>query len=197
MSGTTTDAGAAALVDRLVEAASRPDFGPGRTTALLEEALAQPGNWLEDQYLRRGVDDDWMLYPLHRAPDRRASMLVAVFRPGITAPVHDHGSWAVIGVYRGRERETWFRRVAGDGGAERVALEPERSFVNATGSVHVVPDGTIHTVEALDGVDAVSIHVYGTDIVTQERNTFDLETGRVEVYRPSFTESGPAAGPRD
>jgi predicted metal-dependent enzyme (double-stranded beta helix superfamily) len=52
-----------------------------------------------------------------------------------------------------------------------------------------VPDGTIHTVEALDGVDAVSIHVYGTDIVTQERSTFDLATGREDIYRPEFTEA--------
>jgi len=127
-----------------------------------------------------------MLYPLYRAPDRRTSMLVAVFGPGITAPVHDHGSWAVIGIYRGRERETWFRR-ANDGAAGAVHLEPAHSFVNATGSVHEVPDGTIHTVEALDGADAVSIHVYGTDIVTQERSTFDLVTGREEIYRPEFT----------
>jgi predicted metal-dependent enzyme (double-stranded beta helix superfamily) len=81
-----------------------------------------------------------MLYPLYRAPDRRASMLVAVFRPGITAPVHNHGSWAVIGIYRGRERETWFRRtdVAATG---TVHLEPAHSFVNATGSVTWCPTG--------------------------------------------------------
>ena len=54
------------------------------------------------------------------------------------------------------------------------------------GTVTVVPEGAIHTVEALDGVDAVSIHVYGTDIVTQERHAFDLETGAVSIFSPDF-----------
>lgn len=180
--------GATALVDALVAAASGADFGPERTVALLEGALAQGHDWLDEQYLQRAEDRDWMLYPLYRAPDRRTSMLVAVFSPGITAPVHNHGSWAVIGIYRGRERETWFRRTD-DGTTGTVHLEPAHSFVNATCSVHEVPDGTIHTVEALDGKDAVSIHVYGTDIVVQERSSYDLATGTEEVYRPEFNET--------
>lgn len=181
--------GATALVDALVTAAAGTDFGPERTVALLEEAFAQGLDWLDERYLECPEDREWMLYPLYRAPDRRTSMLVAVFSPGVTAPVHNHGSWAVIGIYRGRERETWFRRTD-DGAAEAVRLEPADSFVNATGSVHEVPDGTIHTVEALDGKDAVSIHVYGTDIVTQERSTFDLATGREDIYRPKFSDVG-------
>jgi predicted metal-dependent enzyme (double-stranded beta helix superfamily) len=193
MAGTRAPSGGAtALVERLVTAASEPDFGPERTTALLENALAMGHRWLDERYLRRPADRDWMLYPLYRAPDHRTSMLVAVFGPGITAPVHDHGSWAVIGVYRGRERETWFRRTD-DTASGTAHLEPAHSFVNTTGSVHLVPDGTIHTVEALDGVDAVSIHVYGTDIVTQERRTFDLATGREEIYRPDFSDTAAPA----
>jgi hypothetical protein len=117
--------------------------------------------------------------------------IVAVFRPGVPAPVHDHGSWAVIGIYRGRERETWFRRANHEQGPGRARLEVVRSFVNETGAVSTAPDGMIHTVQALDGRDAVSIHVYGTDIVTQQRSTFDLDTGTEEIFRPDFAEPRP------
>jgi hypothetical protein len=41
-------------------------------------------------------------------------------------------------------------------------------------------------VEALDDRDAVSLPVYGADIVTQERTTFDPVTHRTEIYRPAF-----------
>jgi 3-mercaptopropionate dioxygenase len=112
---------------------------------------------------------------------------VAVFRPGVQAPVHDHRSWAVIGIYRGRERETWFRRPDGPGPLEVVA-----DFTNETGTAHVVPDATIHTVAALDDREAVSIHVYGTDIVTQERSTYDRASGAVVPYRPEFHARRPA-----
>lgn len=73
----------------------------------------------------------------------------------------------------------------------RARLEPLRTFVNETGTVSVVPDGMIHTVEALDRQDAVSIHVYGTDIVTQERSTFDLDAGTEQTFRPDFAEPQP------
>ncbi|GAA3178814.1 hypothetical protein GCM10010531_36010 [Blastococcus jejuensis] len=176
------------LAEEFARLASQDAYGPAGATALLQAVLAQPLDWLDEQYQERPDDRDWMLYPLHRSPDQRASMLVVVFAPGVTAPVHDHGSWAVIGIYRGRERETWFRRTDGGATPGTAQLVADRTFVNPTGSVHLVPDGTIHTVEALDGVDAVSIHVYGTDIVTQDRSEFDLETGRVQPYRPPVTE---------
>jgi hypothetical protein len=32
----------------------------------------------------------------------------------------------------------------------------------------------------------VSLPVYGADIVTQERTTFDPVTHRTEIYRPAF-----------
>jgi predicted metal-dependent enzyme (double-stranded beta helix superfamily) len=176
------------LAEDFARLAAEDRYGPERAAVLLEGVLAQPPDWLDQRYQERPDDRDWMLYPLYRAPDHRASMLVVVFGPGITAPVHDHGAWAVIGIYRGRERETWFRRTDDGGTPGTAQLVADRSFDNPTGSVHVVPDGTIHTVEALDGADAISIHVYGTDIVTQERSEFDLETGRVQPYRPPITE---------
>ncbi|MET8151962.1 cysteine dioxygenase family protein [Actinoplanes sp. NPDC049668] len=156
---------------------------PDEVPEVLAAALAGPGDWLDEQYLRRPADRDWMLYPLYRAADGRRSLVIAVFRPGAEAPIHDHGSWAAIGIYRGRERETWYRMNA----EER--LERVRSFVNGTGAVSVIPDGVIHTVRALDDTDAISIHVYGTDIVTQERNMFDPHTHRASRYLPPFTET--------
>ena len=81
---------------------------------------------------------------------------------GAPSPVHDHGSWAVIGIYRGRERETWFRPGPGDG----PALVEDCVFVNHPRTTHAVPDGIIHTVEALD--EAVSIHVTGPRDVSRK-----------------------------
>jgi hypothetical protein len=50
MAGTQAPTGGAtALVERLVTAASEPDFGPGRTTALLEDALAMGHHWLDER----------------------------------------------------------------------------------------------------------------------------------------------------
>lgn len=173
------------LVRRIEERAARPDFGPDPVRDVLAEALTGGGDWLDERYTRREPDRPWTLHPLYRAADGRCSVVVAVFRPGAAAPIHDHGAWAAIGIYRGRERETWYRLDA----TER--LTEVRTFVNETGAVSVVPAGVIHTVAALDGPDAVSLHVYGTDIVTQERRAFDPVTHRAEPYRPAFERAAP------
>lgn len=115
---------------------------------------------------------------------------MAVFAPGAQAPIHNHGSWAVIGIYRGREKETWFRRVDDGSVAGRAELGPESTRITPAGGVTTVPDGVIHTVEALDGQEAVSIHVYGTDIVTQPRSTFDLAGGTETPFSPPFSDPG-------
>jgi predicted metal-dependent enzyme (double-stranded beta helix superfamily) len=186
--GTTTAAGMAALTEQITRASRGPDFGPAQVQALLTTALSAGADWLEDAYAQRPDDRDWVLRPTYRAADGRCSVLVAVFRPGVQAPVHDHRSWAVIGICRGREHETWFRRPEDVEGPLQVVA----AFTNETGTAHVVPDGVIHTVEALDDRDAVSIHVYGTDIVTQERSTYDRQTGAVVPYRPDFSSATPA-----
>jgi predicted metal-dependent enzyme (double-stranded beta helix superfamily) len=119
----------------------------------------------------------WLPFRARRARlDGALAVLVAVFAPGAQAPIHNHGR-AVVGIYRGREKETWFRRVDDGSVPGQAQLEPEQTRISPPGTVTVVPDGIIHTVEAIDGQEAVSLHVYGTDIVTQERSTFDLASG--------------------
>ena len=174
------------LADR-VRDASAPGTGPDpeQVRDILREALATPGDWIDPAYQQLG-EGEYALYPVYRAEDGRCSMLVAVLRSGTPLPVHNHGSWAVIGVYKGREHETWFRRVDDGSVPGRAQLEVDQTFVNERGTASVVPDGRIHTVEAMDGQQAVSIHVYGTDIVTQQRSEFDPVTGTERVFRPPF-----------
>ena len=172
------------LARQLGAVAAAPDFGPEWARALLADALATQHDWLPNTLQNRDPDVDWVLYPVYRAPDRRASMLVAVFRSGARSPAHDHGTWGVVGIYRGREREIRYRRRRAAG------LEVERTLVNPRGAISVVPPDAIHSVEAIDGRDAVSIHIYGTDIVTQRRSSFDPVTGEETFFTPDFTTAG-------
>ncbi len=174
------------LVNRIRLEAEQPGGpDPERVRRILGEVLADRSDWLEPEYQELG-EGDYSLYPLYRAEYGRCSLLAVVLRPGKPLPVHNHGSWAVIGVYRGRERDTWFRRLDDGSVPGRARLERRCSFVNEMGTVNVVPDGEIHSVEALDSAVAVSFHVYGTDIVLQVRSTFDPEAGTEEVFRPEF-----------
>ena len=176
-----------ALAARLADASAAGSPHPERVRALVADAL-QDRDWLEPRYAAIPDGDAYALFPVYRDPRKRCSMLVVSLRPGVPLPVHDHGSWAVIGVYSGRERETRYARLDDRRTAGHASLVRASESVNEAGSVVVVPDGEIHSVEALDGLPAISLHVYGTDIVTQERRTFDLERETEEVFRPTFSE---------
>ncbi|MDD7942839.1 cysteine dioxygenase family protein [Actinomycetospora lutea] len=176
------------LIDRLRAVAATTQFGPETVREVMANALAEDGDWLDQACQQRDGDPVGKAYPLYRAADGRLSMLAVVFAPGATTPVHNHGAWAVVGTYRGRERDTWYRRLAGDAASSRGQLEEVTSQVSPAGTVTVIPDGTIHAVEALDGQEAVSLHVYGTDIVTQPRSTFDLATGIETPFSPPMSE---------
>ncbi len=97
---------------------------------------------------------------LHVAPSARFSLVALVWLPGQQTPIHDHLTWCVAGTYRGCEQETTYRPVG-------ATLEPAATGINPVGAVTALaPPGDIHRVRNCGTELAISIHVYGTDVVT-------------------------------
>lgn len=68
-------------------------------------------------------------------------------------PAHNHAMPAVIGVYRGRERNLLFRP-SGAGLARGGSLDL------GPGDTHVFGAADVHTVQGLDGAPSFGLHVY-------------------------------------
>ncbi len=175
------------LASELATAAAIGVPDPEWVRTLLSDTLRER-DWLAARFAVIPEGEPYALFPVYRDAQRRCSLLIVSLRPGVPLPVHNHGSWAVIGIYQGRERETRYARTDDASGTGRATLVRAGESISEPGSVNIVPDGEIHTVEALDGQPALSLHVYGTDIVTQERSTFDLERNSEEIFRPTFHE---------
>ena len=122
---------------------------------------------------REGVPDDYQCHVLHVEPDGSFSVAAMVWRPGQVTPIHDHVTWCVFGVLQGSEYEELFT-LATDGS---YLAEVGRSE-NRPGEVGgFAPPGDIHRVRNVgDGV-AISLHVYGADLIrlgSSVRRTYDL-----------------------
>lgn len=141
----------------------------------LAEALVQPDLLTEEQC--RADASRYRQHVLHVDQGGRFSVVSLVWLPGQCTPIHDHVSWCVTGVYRGREHETRYRVERGEGGGAYL-VESGRQ-VNAAGVVSpLCPPGDIHRVGADGAETAVSIHVYGANIAelgSSIRRTYDLE----------------------
>ena len=105
---------------------------------------------------------------LHRAPD--LLVLHIVWPPETSVEPHEHNLWAVMGIYRGVEDNTFYRRTGS--GIERqgaVRLEPRDTRVMGEEAIHAVDVPTLAPTGA--------IHVYGGDLITTARSEFDPVSG--------------------
>ncbi|HET9404921.1 MAG TPA: cysteine dioxygenase family protein [Burkholderiales bacterium] len=95
--------------------------------------------------------------------------------PGMVFKPHDHHMWAVIGIYTGREENTFFRR------AERGLTRHGTKELNA-GDVTPLGAAIIHAVtNPLDRITG-AIHVYGGDFFAVQRSEWDPRTFEEQPY---------------
>ena len=115
------------------------------------------------------------------------TLVRARFGPEAMTPIHSHGSWGVIGVYRGRDRyQVWRRLDAGTGaGAVRVELVEER--VMGPGDVAILPPPPqdIHAQQGIDGEAAYEFVLFGRNTMVLPRLYFDPEQGTAREVLPS------------
>ncbi len=142
----------------------------------LEKLLANPN--LPDQAFTPR-HDRFAMNLIHLPEDKTFSVIGGVWNPGQTTPVHDHLTWALIGVYKGEERESLFRRLDDGSNPKYAKLEIASEMINKPGHVTVLGGAGIHRVDNVSRTPAWSIHLYGRDIGNAERHSYDPLTGEV------------------
>ena len=111
---------------------------------------------------------------LYKADD--LTILNLCWGPGMVFKPHDHRIWAVIGIYGGREDNTFFRRAEGGG--------LKRHGVKELNEKDTIPLGAaiIHAVtNPLDRITG-GIHVYGGDFFATPRSEWDPKTLKEQPY---------------
>ena len=152
-------------------------------------ALLSGDGWLPDEYaspdLRSGMGGGIGQYALYRAEDGSLCLFSLVIPPGAETPIHDHLAWGLIGVYRGRQDETVYRRTD-DGSVEgRAELEVARRQTVGAGQFYALlpPVDDIHLVKTVSEEPSVSIHLLANDTACVWRHRFDAATGQVAAFR--------------
>ena len=94
------------------------------------------------------------------------SLYALVWRPGQWTPIHDHGTWGVVGVHQGALQECGFMRVDGqpDDAKEGIELVPGGIVLLPGGAVTSFvpnPDHIHETGNPSATENVVSLHLYG------------------------------------
>jgi len=147
---------------------------------LLEKLINTQGSVPTEAFSPR--KDRFAMNLLHMPPDEAFSIIGGVWRPGQTTPIHDHLTWALIGVYDGEEREALFRRTD-DGSNPKIArIQQVSERVNQKGHVTVLGHAGIHRVDNVSLKPTSSVHVYGRDMGNTERHSYDPVTGEIGKF---------------
>ena len=107
---------------------------------------------------------------------------------GAETPVHDHLAWGLIGVYRGRQHETIYRRL--DDGHDpslrrsrsRGARPWRRQFYTL-----LPPLDDIHYVKTVPTTPSISIHLLANDTACVTRHRFEPRSGIVMPFRSGYS----------
>jgi predicted metal-dependent enzyme (double-stranded beta helix superfamily) len=152
---------------------------------LMLDLIAAAGSFLEAQHY--GSDPDHYARNLiYDAPDNSLSLYAVVWLPGQWTPVHDHGSWGVVGVVEGVLEERNYVRLSPDRGAD-AGIELARGGVILLGQGAVTsfvpnPDHIHVTGVPAERQRAVSLHLYGRTM--NNFNIYDVAAGtrrRIDV----------------
>ena len=114
--------------------------------------------------------------------DEAYSVIGGVWHPGQTTPIHDHLTWALIGVYEGEEREALFRRTDDGSDPKLAKILQVSERVHKKGHVTVLGHTGIHRVDNISLKPTLSVHVYGRDIGNTERHSYDPVTGEIGKF---------------
>jgi predicted metal-dependent enzyme (double-stranded beta helix superfamily) len=144
-----------------------------------DDAQTPPGNIHEGPRAQSG--------PLYQ-DETGLTLVRARFGPEALTPIHNHGSWGVVGVYKGRDRYQLWRRLDDGHGPGEAAVELVEERVLAAGDVVILPPPPqdIHAQQGLDGEAALEYVLFGRgDIaMTQPRLYFDPAQGTAEQIVP-------------
>ncbi|OKH56247.1 cupin [Calothrix sp. HK-06] len=92
------------------------------------------------------------------------------FAPGVKSNIHNHGTWGIVAVLQGEEKNTLWKRTQNHNG--NVQVEQTGELTLFPGDIISFDSSAIHCVEAMGDTPTVTFNIYGeTD--PQKRYEFD------------------------
>ncbi len=156
---------------------------------LMRELLVRARDILGPEHYR-GHPDHYARNPIHIDEKGGLSLFSIVWSPGQWTPIHDHGTWGVVGVVEGVLEERNFIRID-DRSHEFENIELARGGVTlmCPGTVtSFVPNPDHIHVTGIDKgrANAVSLHLYGR--VLNDYHIYDLEKGTRRLISVSHSQ---------
>ncbi len=161
-------------------------------TPLMHRLLCGSRDFLKPEHFQ-SEPDHYTRNLVYAAEGAGLSLYTLVWLPGQWTPVHDHGTWGVVGVVEGQLEEQNYMRLDPDQSAERHAgIELRRGglVLLSPSSVSTFvpnPDHIHKTGCAVDWPRCVSLHLYGRAM--NSFYSYDVAAGTRTAIRVAHNET--------
>lgn len=135
--------------------------------------------WLQLEYSAPDPKTGWSVNFLYREHEFPLTVQMVSWLPGQTSPIHNHGTWGIVALVGGQERNCLWRRNPQPDRPDY--LERGDDILLNPGDVVALTANAIHSVEALGNEPTVSFNLYGVTRFDQ-RSEFDPATQTAKLF---------------
>lgn len=156
------------VVERANHEAEQWDYLP--QIRRLVRQLITNSYWVQTQYLEPCPKTGLAIMTLYDEIGYPLTIQNVTFAPGVSSPIHNHGTWGVVAVLKGQEKHRFWRPCNDAKFPSKIELTGERIF--RTGEIISFTPNAIHSVEAVGEEPTVTFNLYG-DSLPQSRFEFN------------------------
>jgi predicted metal-dependent enzyme (double-stranded beta helix superfamily) len=126
--------------------------------------------WIRTQHLPPCPETGTSVLLLYDEIGYPLTVQTVTLSPGAASPIHNHGTWGVVAVLKGQERNTFWRRTNYPEMSYQIERVGEQFF--QAGDIISFTSGAIHSVQAMGDEPTITFNIYGEAICSQ-RLEFD------------------------
>jgi predicted metal-dependent enzyme (double-stranded beta helix superfamily) len=125
----------------------------------LVRKLLTSASWLQLPLLQPDPDTGWAVSTLYDEPFFPLTIQLVAWEPGIASPIHNHGSWGLVALLSGQEKNLFWQRSPSLESPDRI--KPMGDRLLTPGDILCLMPDTIHHVEVIGDQPTISFNLYG------------------------------------
>ncbi|WGV23919.1 cupin [Halotia branconii] len=138
---------------------------------MLVRRLIVNSYWVRSQNLEPSPTTGTSVLLLYDELGFPLTVQTVTFAPGTQSNIHNHGTWGVVAVLKGQEKNTFWQRTPSSESPEKIA--PTGEIILSPGDIVSLTPDAIHSVEAVGNEPTVTFNVYGE---TEPKARFEFDT---------------------
>jgi predicted metal-dependent enzyme (double-stranded beta helix superfamily) len=144
-----------------------------RVITPLVRKLLTSSYWLQMAYTDPSLELGWSVHFLYEEYEFPLTIQMVAWLPGHVSPIHNHGTWGIVAIISGQEKNRFWQRSSRPGHSSAIEFVGEKILTSGD-IIGFTPDA-IHSVEPLGAEPVITFNLYGVTDYSQ-RFEFDPVT---------------------